>query len=290
MAFHTIGIVGLGLIGGSLGRLLVKEGLRVFAADTQPQALVQGRLLQAYTAPLTEERVPELDLLVAALYPRALAACLETYAPLLRPGCVVIDVGGNKRGPVEVMQNLASRYPHLHFIACHPMAGREYSGVRHSSVNLFHKASLLMVNVNAPLAVLASTKAFFARLGLAPIVHTTAPRHDRLIAYTSQLAHLVSNCYIKNPTALSRAGFSAGSFRDLTRVAKLNPGMWTELMMDNRDNLLQELDTFLHNLGAYRQALARGDAQALYGLLAEGDRLKAEVSKLTVPEEADPTS
>ena len=154
------------------------------------------------------------------------------------------------------------------------MAGREYSGIEHSLVALFDKASILLCPVNPEIEQLTMIKNFFREIGFSEVLITTPEKHDRIIAYTSQLAHVVSNAYIKSPTALDYKGFSAGSFRDLTRVARLNPVMWSELMMDNRDNLIKEIELLINNISKYKAALERSDEEGLRLLLEEGSELK----------------
>ena len=159
------------------------------------------------------------------------------------------------------------------------MAGREYAGVEHSSVRLFEGASMILVPVTEDLFVLSELKKFYLSLGFGEVVVTTAENHDEMIAYTSQLCHVVSNAFIKSETARKHGGYSAGSYRDLTRVARLNPDMWAELMTDNRDRLKKELDGLIAALTRYSDALGAGDEEALRALLAEGDKVKREIDK-----------
>ena len=159
------------------------------------------------------------------------------------------------------------------------MAGREYAGVEHSSVRLFEGASMILVPVTEDLFVLSELKKFYLSLGFQEVVVTTADKHDEMISYTSQLCHVVSNAFIKSETARAHGGYSAGSYRDLTRVARLNPDRWAELMTDNRDCLKGELDRLIGELSRYSEALGAGDEAALRALLAEGDRIKREIDK-----------
>lgn len=276
-----IGIVGLGLIGGSLGRAIVsKTDNQVFAFDTDRHAMLGGRLLNAYHVELDDANVSELDIIFFTLYPEALEKELPEYCKKLKKGCIVSDCCGNKRRIVKQMKELSVIYPDLNFISTHPMAGREFSGVRHSTVNMFDKASMILVPVSADIRVTAFLKSFILSLGFGDVVMSTAERHDEIIAYTSQLAHLVSSSYIKSETAQSYLGFSAGSFRDMTRVARLSPEMWAQLMSDNSDNLVSELQSIINSLEEYKSVLKSGDVDGLKKLLADGNERKLSAEKL----------
>jgi len=276
---EKVGIIGLGLMGASFGRLLVQKGYTVYGADRSPAVMQKALLAKAYTEPLTKENAGELDMLVVAIFPRDFKAAAEEYLPYLKKGAVLSDFCGNKRIVVRAMKELASKYPDVLYCGGHPMAGREYSGVEHSSVRLFDNASMILVPVTEDLFALSELKKFYLSLGFGEVVVTTPENHDKMIAYTSQLCHVVSNAFIKSESAKEHGGYSAGSYKDLTRVARLNPDMWSELMEDNRDYLTGELDVLIENLRKYREALSCGDEAGLRTLLAEGDKIKREIDK-----------
>lgn len=276
---RSVGIVGLGLMGASFGRLLVQKGYKVFGADRDPAVMQKALLANAYTEPLTDKTAGETDLLVIAIFPRDFKAAAERYLPYMKKGAILSDFCGNKRIVTGAMKALAATYPDIVYCGGHPMAGREYSGVNHSSVRLFDNASMILVPVTEDLFVLSELKKFYLSLGFGEVVVTTPEKHDKMIAYTSQLCHVVSNAFIKSDSAREHGGYSAGSYRDLTRVARLDPVMWSELMEDNRDYLTKELDFLIASLSKYRDALARGDEGALRALLAEGDKIKREIDK-----------
>ena len=274
-----VGIVGLGLMGASFGRVLVKNGYVVYGADKDPAVMQKALLAGAYTEPLDQKTAAEVDLLVVAIFPRAFEAAARQYLPLLKKGAVVSDFCGNKRIVTAAMKKLSAERADVTFVGGHPMAGREYSGVEHSSVRLFDGASMILVPVTEDLFALAELKKFYLSLGFGEVVVTTPEQHDKMISYTSQLCHVVSNAFIKSQTARTHGGYSAGSYRDLTRVARLNPDMWAELMMDNRDYLKGELDGLIRSLQEYSDALGKGEEAKLRDLLAEGDRIKREIDK-----------
>ncbi len=274
---QTVGIVGLGLIGGSLARTIRKRtACRVLGLDLSDDVMAQARAETVLDCDLTRETAMDCDLLLVALYPEATVDFVSAWLPDLRPGTVIVDCAGTKVTVCQALSGLAREYG-VHFIGGHPMAGVEASGFESSFDGLFDGASMILcqdeyTDDNA----LHDAGAFFLSLGFGRIQRTTAQTHDRVIAYTSQLVHLVSNAYIKSETVRLRGGFSAGSFRDITRVAKLNETMWTQLFLDNRENLLLELDILLASINQYKEALQSRDRERLQALLAEGRRLQEE--------------
>ncbi len=271
----NVAIVGLGLIGGSLGRAIInKTQDKVFAFDKDEQAMRTGKLLFAYHEPLTDENIKDIDVIFFALYPSVIEKVIESYCQKLKDGCLVCDCSGNKRKIVDKMQELSKKYPNLNFISTHPMAGREFSGVSHSTISLFDRASMILVPVGVDIRVTANLKNYCKTLGFSSVVITNAKEHDRIIAFTSQLAHLVSSAYIKSKTAESFMGFSAGSFRDMTRVARLSPEMWSELTIDNSDFLIDELNSIIQSLTEYKTALEEKDVVTMKRLLSDGNEKK----------------
>lgn len=274
----TIGIIGLGLMGGSFGRTLVKKGgYKVLGYDKSESAMKKAELLKAFHFPLTEENFKEVDLLIVSVYPQGFENVLSNACKHLKKGAIIVDFCGVKRDVVKIMSEKEKEYPDLIFIGGHPMAGREFSGVEHSSVNLFEKASMILVNVNADIFKLEEVKKFFLSVGFSNVEITTAENHDEMIAYTSQLCHIVSNAYIKSKQAESHFGYSAGSYRDLTRVARLNSEMWTDLMLKNKDKLECELTFLIDSLQKYADALRENDALKLNALLKEGNDRKLSI-------------
>ena len=277
----NIAIIGLGLIGGSLGRSLCKKTEhKIFASDIDERAMKLGKLLSAYDEPLTKDNISKMDLVILSLYPESLTKSLDEICPELKNGAIVMDCCGNKRSVTSQMSELSKSYPHLEFISSHPMAGREFSGVSHSTASLFDKASMILVPVKAGLKTIQSIKELSLEIGFGSVIISTASEHDRIIAYTSQLAHLVSSAYMKSPTATSFMGFSAGSFRDMTRVARLSPEMWSQLTIENADFLVGEIDNLIGSLTEYKNALKSGDKVAMKQLLADGNEKKLLSEKM----------
>lgn len=270
-----IGIIGLGLMGGSLAKTLKKlGGYEVFGYDIDETTMLKADMLGAINGELTVDMAKDLDMLIVSLYPSGFLSSIERFLPVLKDGAIITDFCGIKRQTMADMRELAKKYPNLVFIGGHPMAGREFSGIDRSVSTLFEKASMILTNVNADIFVLEEVKNFYLSLGFGEVVITTPEYHDRAIAFTSQLCHIVSNAFIKNEIASEHFGYSAGSYKDLTRVARLNPEMWAELMTMNKDNLSKELDELIGNLTKYSVALKEGNKAELKRLLAEGNERK----------------
>ena len=271
----TVGIVGLGLIGGSLARSIkVHTDFEVLGMDINPQTMLQANLLGAIDGTLTEDNLARCDVVLVALYPAAIVTWITEHQDAFRPGAWVIDCGGVKEAVCTPLNALAQGKT-WHYCGGHPMAGREFSGFRYAKDDLFDRASMILTPPrDAGPEVLTWLKDFFLTIGFRRVQFTTPREHDEMIAYTSQLAHVVSSAYVKCPLAQKHRGFSAGSFADMTRVAKLNEDMWTELFFDNRDALLPEINGLIDRLVAYRDALAAGDHQAMKQLLREGREIK----------------
>ncbi|MBO4380544.1 MAG: prephenate dehydrogenase [Clostridia bacterium] len=271
-----IAIIGMGLIGGSLGRAILKNTEHeVLGYDLDKSVLQKASLLNAHTRALDKENdLPQVDMVIFALCPRAAIESMRDIVPHLKDGAIVMDICGNKRIIVDEMTKLGAKYPNLFFIGTHPMAGREFSGISHSMATLFDKAFVVLVPVSQDIAKLAVVKNLFLAIGATDVEICNAKKHDGMIAYTSQLAHVMSSSYVKNPHCSSHAGFSAGSFRDLTRVAKLNPDMWAELFVENKDYLVNDIDEIIKHLQEYRDAIAAGDEEELKVLLADGVKQK----------------
>lgn len=276
----TVGVVGLGLIGGSLAKAYKAAGWRVFAFDTDPDVMGVARV-ETIDGELDAKTLPQCSVVLLAVYPGAAVAWVREHADELSGDPLVIDCCGVKREVCSACMPLAQGRDFT-FVGGHPMAGTQYSGFRYARGNLFHGAPMVIVPPRADdMALLDRVSQALAPAGFGSVCVTTAEEHDRRIAYTSQLAHVVSSAYIKSPTAQGHKGFSAGSYRDMTRVAWLNENMWTELFLDDADNLLVELDRVIGSLQEYREALAARDADRLRALLADGRRAKESAERRT---------
>ena len=273
----TVGILGLGLIGGSMARAYSVAGHTVLAADRDETILSFAMLTGAVHGVLDSGSIGSCDLILLAIYPGGSAAWLEEHAGQVSPHAVVIDCCGIKTEICRRCFPLAKKYGFL-FVGGHPMAGSQFSGFKYSRAGLFLGAPMVLVPPRFDdIAMLEQVKDLLKPCGFGSFSVTTAQEHDELIAFTSQMPHILSNAFIKSPTALKHKGFSAGSYKDLTRVAWLNAPMWAELCMDNRENTIRELEIYLENLSKYLTVLKDRDMEGLTALLEEGKIRKEEV-------------
>ena len=273
----TVGIVGLGLIGGSFAKAYHAGGERVLAWNRTASVLDFAMLDGGVDGELNERTIAACDLILVTLYPAAAIEYLERMGKYIGKKPLVIDCCGTKRVVCEAAFPLAEQYGFT-YIGGHPMAGTHNSGYKYARADLYRGAPMVLVPpVYDDIDLLERAKTLLAPAGFGHISVTTAEKHDQMIAFTSQLAHVVSNAYIKSPTAGMHKGFSAGSYKDMTRVAWLNPGMWAELFLENKDYLLTELDGIIASLNEYRAAMEADDKQTLIRLLDEGRRRKEEV-------------
>ena len=273
----TVGVVGLGLIGGSFVKAYHEAGWTVLACNRTKSVLDYARLSGEADGELTRDNISSCDLVLVTVYPEAAIQAIREFAPYIGDKPVVIDCCGTKRVVCEACFPIAEQYGFT-YLGGHPMAGTQYSGYKYARANLYRNQPMVIVPPRFDdIFLLDRVKKLLSPAGFGRISVTTAEQHDVMIAFTSQLAHVVSNAYVKSPTASLHHGFSAGSYRDLTRVAWLNAPMWAELFLENGDNLLLELDTIISSLTSYRDAIANRDKETLTALLEEGKKRKEEV-------------
>lgn len=271
------GIVGLGLIGGSFAKAYHAAGHTVWAKELDRSVLSFAELSDAVDGELTKDNIGDCDIILICVYPQAVIDFLDEMGPYIGKKPVVIDCCGTKRVPMIEGEKIAEKYGFL-YVGGHPMAGTQFSGFKYAKETLFKGAPMVIVPpVYDNIELLEKVKELLEPAGFRKITVTTAEKHDEMIAFTSQLAHVVSNAYIKSPTALAHKGFSAGSYRDMTRVAWLNPVMWAELFLDNKDYLVREIDTLIDSLSSYKKAIENDDRETLIKLLDEGKKRKEEV-------------
>ena len=265
----VVGIIGIGLIGGSFAKAAAQAGHTVLVwnrtRETAERAVANG-VAQA----VLEDDIGACDVIVVALPPNAVVPWIDAHQATFRQGAVVVDATGVKGTICAALEKYAFQ-DRWTFVGGHPMAGKETSGWANASADLFRNASMILTPYpSCGRGPLDRLEAFFTGLGFGRVVFTTPQHHDRMIALTSQLAHVVSSAYIQDPLAQDHVGYSAGSFADMTRVARLDPDIWTDLFLSNRDALLVTLEGLIARLDGYRAALAARDADALRALLAAG--------------------
>lgn len=274
----NIGLVGLGLIGGSWAKALQSRTAHtVWGTDADKSTLEKALASGAISGELAPEQLPVCDLVILALYPAATVEYVRRYAALFQSNCLVIDSCGVKEIVCTPLFEIAQQNG-FQFVGTHPMAGAVQSGFDSARDTLFDNASIVVTPPpDFPADRLHELEHLFNTLGFLHIKLSDPAEHDAVIACTSQLAHVVSNAYVKSPAASRHRGFSAGSFKDMTRVATLNPDMWTELFFDNRDNLISEIDALAERLANYSDALKQNDPDKMRVLLQEGTDIRSRL-------------
>lgn len=262
-------IVGLGLIGGSYAAALSQNDWEVGAIDPDPQAIAfaekAGFIRHGRTEP-EAEYVGKFDIVVFALYPHVLLEWLEKYGPWLRDGALATDVTGVKSGVVEKAQALL--FPRVEFIGAHPMAGREVSGVENARADLFRGANYIVTPTAANTEeAIACCEALGRTLGARNISRLTPKEHDEMIGFLSQLTHCIAVALMTCKESRHLVDYTGDSFRDLTRIAKINENMWTELFLWNREELLSQMDLFIAHFAKLRDALAQGDEETMKSMM-----------------------
>lgn len=274
----VIGIVGLGLIGASLAKSVKKNTIHtVLGLDMDKSTVEFAALSGAVDGELTEESISLCDYVFIAVYPGGTVDFVKSNINNFKKGATVIDCGGIKR---EICRECfaAAKEGCFTFIGGHPMAGTQYSGIKYAKSTLFHNASFVLTpKKGEAIETVSNARDLIIEIGFSRVTIMTPEEHDERIAFTSQLAHIVSNAYVKSPTAKMRSGISAGSYKDLTRVAYLNENMWTELFICNKDNLCKEVDSLIEELKKYSDAMKTNNAEELRRLLKEGRELKEEI-------------
>ena len=271
-----VGIVGLGLIGGSMAKSIKSRTANtVWGIDLDAETMTMARMCGAIDAPLTDENLPQCDLILVAIRPGAAVEWVRRNADIISRSAILVDLCGVKRVVVEGIGPIAEQHGFA-YIGGHPMAGKERGGFTAASDSLYVGASMILTpDRRTDMQLLETLKSFFLDIGFAGLTFSDPEEHDRIIAFTSQLAHITSSAYVKSPEAQRRRGFSAGSFQDMTRVARLDEDMWTELFLDDADYLTKELGELIRHLTEYQEALEARDGEKLHALLKDGREKKA---------------
>ena len=272
----TIGIIGLGLIGASMAAAIQENTYdSVLGLDINENTMRAALGQRTVDGALSQVNISTCDMIIIALYPRASLQVLKEIAPYVKKGTIVTDCCGIKRPICAEGKRLAEQYGFT-FIGGHPMAGRECWGYESANADLFRGASMILTpDPEEAKVTVAHVSDYFLSLGFGHITKVTPEEHDSIIACTSQLAHVLSSSYIRSETAAKHEGLSAGSFRDMTRVAALNDRMWSEIFLDNKDNLLSEIDGLIQHLQEYRQAIAEDDQETISALMRDSTQKRA---------------
>lgn len=277
----NIAVIGLGLIGGSMCKCLKKHTFHhIMGLDMNKDTVKKALEQNAIDEEITADELSKANLTIICLYPKAICEFVQTNADKFKNGSIVIDTCGVKEMIVDECTPILEKRDVL-FVGTHPMAGREFSGFDYSTDNLFDGASFIITpSEKTPQIAIDLLSTLAGSIGFGKVVVSTPEKHDQVIAYTSQLAHIVSNAYVKSPSVLEFNGFSAGSFMDLTRVAKLNEDMWTSLFMCNKEALLNELNQIITSISEYRDAISSDNYELLHELLKNGRILKEKCTEM----------
>lgn len=270
-------VVGLGLIGGSVAKALkLNTDHMVLGVDTQEDTLLDACSCGAIDGKASPEDLRTADVVYLCIYPESALEFAKENGPALKEGCILTDACGIKGEICQGMERLRGTGKYV-FVAGHPMAGKELSGFAASDAGIFVGASYLIAPCGAPEWAVDEVASLAKSMGFGRVVMTTPEQHDREIAFTSQLPHVLACSYVMSPRCKEHQGFSAGSYRDVSRVANINDVLWSRLFLDNREELLSELDELIKNLSSFRCAIDSEDEDRLRELLRHAAEIKREV-------------
>ncbi len=275
----NIGIVGLGLIGGSLAKAFKYSEKATVLAEDANNSITEIALMSDVIDGKLDGREKDCDYIFIAIDANAVVEYLKEKGSLINKSCVVVDCCGVKKAVCDKCFGIAKEHGFT-FIGGHPMAGTQFSGLKNSKYDMFYGANMVLVpKKNEDIRVIDNLKQVLLLAGFQSVSITTAENHDKVIAFTSQLAHVVSNAYVKSPNAKIHKGFSAGSYKDLTRVAWLNENMWANLFLQNAENISFEIEHIINELSKYKTAIDNNDFEGLKELLKEGRECKERCDK-----------
>ena len=275
----NIVISGLGIIGGSYAKAIKKyTNHTVIGINRSEEPIKLALECGAIDRQGTTEDLKTADMLILGTYPKASVEFIEKYGEYINKDCIVIDTCGIKSEICPQMVRLSEKYGFT-FVGTHPMAGKENNGFKASDADLFQNASCIMVPCKAPQNAVDFVVDFVQSIGFTQTPSVTPQVHDRMIAFTSQVPHVLACAYVLSPLCRNHKGFSAGSYRDVSRVAKINADLWTELFLENKEPLTAELDTLIDNLSSLRNSIANGDDKSLYKQLYAGRTVKEELGE-----------
>lgn len=279
-------IVGIGLIGGSYAMGLTRQGYHVSALDTNEDS-IQFALDHQYIengAVFDEKLIQDADVIISALYPLTMIDWISTYQEFFKSGILITDVSGVKQHIVETVQRNLRK--DVEFIASHPMAGKEVSGVRNSDDHIFEIANFIITPTpNNSKRAIAFMKDFAAILNFHHITTLTPKQHDEMIGFVSQLTHVIAVSLMNTNDNTHLVEYTGDSFRDLTRIAKINENMWSELFFLNKDNLIREIEDFEKELNHLKQKLADNDEAGLKALFRQSTQRRTLFDKIDKPDQ-----
>lgn len=274
-----IAVAGLGIIGGSYCKALKAHTPHYVIGINRTEKVAQQALAQGAIDEIgTPGSLEQADIIFLCMYPQACVDFLRENGRYIRKDAIVTDAAGIKRALCPQLKALADEFGFT-YAGSHPMAGKEKNGFAVSDENLFMGASFIITPCGAPHEAVNALSRLALEIGFGTIKITTPEEHDRMIAFTSQLPHVLACAYVLSPSCPKHNGFSAGSYRDVSRVANINAGLWTELFSENREPLVAELEELNKNLNAIYQAIKNEDKETLYSLLEQGHQVKQQLGE-----------
>lgn len=270
----NIVVAGLGIIGGSMAKAIKKyTDSYIYGMNRSPEPLKQALECGAIDEIGSAEVLGRADILILGIYPQAAVEFVRSHASQISRDCVVIDTSGIKSEICPQLEAVAEEYG-FSFVGFHPMAGKEKNGFGVSEADLFQGASAILIPGRAPHSAVEKIAQLARKIGFGNVVYTTPEEHDRMISFTSQLPHVLACAYVFSPNCPNHKGFSAGSYRDVSRVANINAALWSELFIENKKPLVKEIDTLIDNLTLIRNSIEKGDREELAELLHRGRMIK----------------
>ena len=267
----SIAVIGLGIIGGSICAALSKAGYTVYGTDLKKENVEYAKK-KGYIVDAAAE-ISQYDVVFIAVPPKATISLLQNTT--FKTGALVSDICGVKEKIEKVVFSVKRNY---RYVGIHPMAGKETSGIEYASPSLFAMANLVItVCEHTSPKWVEEIKEYAEAMKFGKIVECTAKGHDKKIALTSQLAHIVANAYVKSPEVEGCYGFTGGSFQDMTRIAGVDEKIWTELYLLNKEHILEELDGLIENLTKYRNTIENEGEEALSQILKEGRLIREKI-------------
>ena len=272
---QKIAVIGLGIMGGSIAKALKKSDKYYVIGYNRTEEITKRALSDGAIDEIWDGASPlDADITVLAVNPNVTFKLFETLPSLLKKGSILTDICGVKAEVVKTGEEVC-KGKGIFFIGGHPMAGRERSGYDYSTEDLFFNRSYIFTETsNTDKEALNKLSAMALDIGCSDVTITSPEYHDKMIAYTSQIPHILAGAYMNSPTSATHKGYSAGSYHDVSRVASVDENLWSQLFLSNKDNLLYEIDILIRNLQDYKEAVARNDESRLSGIIKTGRILK----------------
>jgi len=270
-----VAVIGLGIMGGSIAKALKKSNKYYVVGYNKPEEINDKALKDGAVDEIWDGTTPlDTDITLLAVNPRVTFELLETLPSLLKKGSILTDICGVKGEVVSLGEEVCKRAG-IRFVGGHPMAGRERSGYDYSTEDLFFNRSYILTETqNTDKEAINELSQMALDIGCAGVTITSPAHHDKMIAYTSQIPHILAGAYMNSPTSATHNGYSAGSYHDVSRVASVDENLWTQLFLANKENLLYEIDILIRNLQDYKDAVACMDGSRLSGIIKTGRILK----------------